>query len=167
MTTQTLLLSSNINSNLITLPTTFVYDINTIVFGTSAIYADKPLLSIKIDWGDRSEQESYQNDFFNDEGGASETSFGYEYTILNNYTHVYSPSNKSLTSKLSAQLVARYYDGTMCRFVIPLTIISPSVVNKLGDLDILSVNSLNTSNDYLLSIHTSKEGYVVDTVLSV
>lgn len=168
MTTQVLYLSSNINSSLIILPTTFVYDITTVVVSTSAIYSDKPLLSIKIDWGDGTAQERYQNDFFNDDASsASDTPFGYEYTILTPYSHQYSPSSKSLTSKLSAQLLARYYDDSTCRFLIPLTIISPSIVNKVGDLDILSVNSLNTSNDYLVSLHTSKEGYVVDTVLSV
>lgn len=166
--TQTINLSSNASSTLVVSPTAYMYDTTTLVIVTSAIYLDKPLLSMTINWGDNTASEFYSNDFFPDEtNNLTEIAFGYDYNIIRLYQHQYSPSSTALTRILSAQILARYYDDTACRFVIPINITNPSIINKVGDLSVMSANSLNLSNDYLISLHTSKGGFIIDTVLSV
>lgn len=168
MTTQTIYLSSNSGSTLVVSPTAYMYDTTTLVLNTQSVYADKPLISITINWGDGTASEYYTNDFFPDQlNVVNEISFGYDYTIVKPYSHQYSPSSISLTRILSAQLLVNYYDNTTCRFLIPINITNPSLLNKVGDLNVLSVNSLSLSGEYIVSLHTSNEGFVIDTVLSV
>lgn len=168
MTTQTIYLSSNSGSTLVVSPTAYMYDTTTLVLNTQSVYADKPLISITINWGDGTASEYYANDFFPDQlNVVNEISFGYDYTIVKPYLHQYSPSSISLTRILSAQLLVNYYDNTSCRFLIPINITNPSLLNKVGDLNVLSVNSLSLSGEYIVSLHTSNEGFVIDTVLSV
>lgn len=168
MTTQTIYLSSNSVSTLVVSPTAYMYDSTTLVLNTQSVFADKPLISLAINWGDGSANEYYTNDFFSDElNVVNEISFGFDYTIIQSYSHQYSPSNVSLTRILSAQLLVNYYDNTSCRFLIPINITNPSLLNKVGDLDVLSVNSLSLSGDYIITLHTLNSGFVIDTVLSV
>ncbi len=168
MTTQTIYLSSNIASTLVVSPTAYMYDITTLVLSTSSIYIEKPVISIAINWGDGTDTEYHINDFFAGQADSLNTiSFGYDYTIIKPYSYQYSPSNTALTRLLSAQLLVNYYDNTSCRFLIPINITNPSLVNKVGDLNIIGVNTLTLSDEYIISLHTANDGYVIDTVLSV
>jgi hypothetical protein len=168
MTTQTIYLSSNSASTLVVSPTAYMYDTTTLVLNTQFVSADKPLLSITVNWGDGTDSEYYTNDFFSDQlNVVNEISFGYDYTVIKPYSHEYSPSSVALTRILSAQLLVNYFDNTSCRFLIPVNITNPSLINKAGDLNVLSVNALSLSGDYIISLHTANEGFVIDTVLSV
>jgi len=65
-------------------------------------------------------------------------------------------------------MLANYYDDTSCRFVIPIDITNPSLINKVGDLNLLSIASVDPITDeYLLTLHAKNGGYIVDTVFSV
>jgi hypothetical protein len=168
MTTQTIYLSSNSASTLVVAPTAYMYDTTTLVLNTQFVSADKPLLSITVNWGDGTDNEFYANDFFSDQlNVVNEISFGYDYTVIKPYSHEYSPSSVALTRILSAQLLVNYFDNTSCRFLVPINITNPSLINKAGDLNVLSVNTLSLSGDYMISLHTANEGFVIDTVLSV
>lgn len=168
MTTQTIYLSSNSASTLVVSPTAYMYDTTTLVLNTQFVSADKPLLSITVNWGDGTDSEYYTNDFFSDQlNVVNEISFGYDYTVIKPYSHEYSPSSVALTRILSAQLLVNYFDNTSCRFLVPVNITNPSLINKAGDLNVLSVNALSLSGDYIISLHTANEGFVIDTVLSV
>lgn len=168
MTTQTIYLSSNSTSTLVVSPTAYMYDTTTLVLNTQFVSADKPLLSITVNWGDGTDSEYYANDFFSDQlNVVNEISFGYDYTVIKPYSHEYSPSSVALTRILSAQLLVNYFDNTSCRFLVPVNITNPSLINKAGDLNVLSVNALSLSGDYIISLHTANEGFVIDTVLSV
>lgn len=168
MTTQTIYLSSNSASTLVVSPTAYMYDTTTLVLNTQFVSADKPLLSITVNWGDGTDSEYYANDFFSDQlNVVNEISFGYDYTVIKPYSHEYSPSSVALTRILSAQLLVNYFDNTSCRFLVPVNITNPSLINKAGDLNVLSVNTLSLSGDYIISLHTANEGFVIDTVLSV
>jgi len=168
MTTQTIYLSSNSASTLVVSPTAYMYDTTTLVLNTQFVSADKPLLSITVNWGDGTDNEYYANDFFSDKlNVVNEISFGYDYTVIKPYSHEYSPSSVALTRILSAQLLVNYFDNTSCRFLVPVNITNPSLINKAGDLNVLSVNTLSLSGDYIISLHTANEGFVIDTVLSV
>ena len=168
MTTQTIYLSSNSASTLVVSPTAYMYDTTTLVLNTQFVSADKPLLSITVNWGDGTASEYYANDFFSDQlNVVNEISFGYDYTVIKPYSHEYSPSSVALTRILSAQLLVNYFDNTSCRFLVPVNITNPSLINKAGDLNVLSVNTLSLSGDYIISLHTANEGFVIDTVLSV
>ena len=168
MTTQTINLSSNSTSTLVVSPTAYMYDTTTLVLDTQFVSADKPLLSITVNWGDGTDSEFYANDFFSDQlNVVNEISFGYDYTVIKPYSHEYSPSSVALTRILSAQLLVNYFDNTSCRFLVPINITNPSLINKAGDLNVLSVNTLSLSGDYIISLHTANEGFVIDTVLSV
>lgn len=168
MTTQTIYLSSNSASTLVVSPTAYMYDTTTLVLNTQFVSADKPLLSITVNWGDGTDSEYYANDFFSDQlNVVNEISFGYDYTVIKPYSHEYTPSSVALTRILSAQLLVNYFDNTSCRFLVPVNITNPSLINKAGDLNVLSVNALSLSGDYIISLHTANEGFVIDTVLSV
>lgn len=168
MTTQTIYLSSNSASTLVVSPTAYMYDTTTLVLNTQFVSADKPLLSITVNWGDGTDSEYYANDFFSDQlNVVNEISFGYDYTVIKPYSHEYTPSSVALTRILAAQLLVNYFDNTSCRFLVPVNITNPSLINKAGDLNILSVNALSLSGDYIISLHTANEGFVIDTVLSV
>ena len=168
MTTQTIYLSSNSASTLVVSPTAYTYDTTTLVLNTQFVSADKPLLSITVNWGDGADSEYYANDFFSDQlNVVNEISFGYDYTVIKPYSHEYSPSSVALTRILSAQLLVNYFDNTSCRFLVPVNITNPSLINKAGDLNVLSVNALSLSGNYIISLHTANEGFVIDTVLSV
>ena len=168
MTTQTIYLSSNSTSTLVVSPTAYMYDTTTLVLNTQFVSADKPLLSITVNWGDGTDSEYYANDFFSDQlNVVNEISFGYDYTVIKPYSHEYSPSSVALTRILSAQLLVNYFDNTSCRFLVPVNITNPSLINKAGDLNVLSVNALSLSGNYIISLHTANEGFVIDTVLSV
>jgi hypothetical protein len=168
MTTQTIYLSSNSASTLVVSPTAYMYDTTTLVLNTQFVSADKPLLSITVNWGDGTDSEYYTNDFFSDQLNViNEISFGYDYTVIKPYSHEYSPSSVALTRILSAQLLVNYFDNTSCRFLVPVNITNPSLINKAGDLNVLSVNALSLSGNYIISLHTANEGFVIDTVLSV
>jgi len=146
-----------------------MYDTSNLIVDTVNVYTEKPIVSITIRWGDGSSDEYYTNDFFADTIDlVKEITFGYDYNIITKYDHQYSPSSVALTKVLSAQVLANYYDDTSCRFVIPINITNPSLINKVGDLNVLNIASINpTTDEYLLTLHTKNGGYIVDTVFSV
>lgn len=169
MTTRTISLSSNSTSTLITVPTVYMYDTSNLIVDTMDIYTEKPIVSLTIRWGDGSDDEYYVNDFFTEVTDiVKEITFGYDYNIITEYNHQYSPSSIALTKVLSAQVLANYYDDTSCRFVIPIDITNPSLINKVGDLNLLNITSINPMTDeYLLTLHAKNGSYIVDTVFSV
>ncbi len=168
MISQTIQLSSNSSSTLVVSPTAYMYDTTTFILDTQLIYTEKPPISLTIRWGDDTADEFYTNDFFSDDLNiVNEIAFGYDYTVIQQYSHQYSPSTVALTKILSAQVLVNYFDNTACRFIVPINITNPSLANKVGELDVLSVNTIGLSGDYLVSLHASKGGFVIDTVLSV
>jgi hypothetical protein len=169
MTTRTISLSSNSTSTIINVPTVYMYDTCELIVSTIDIYTEKPITSLTFRWGDGSDDEHYVNDFFAETTDVIKgITFGYDYNIITDYYHQYSPSNIALTKVLSAQVLANYYDDTSCRFVIPIDITNPSLINKVGDLNLLSIASVDPITDeYLLTLHAKNGGYIVDTVFSV
>jgi hypothetical protein len=169
MTNYNISLSSNSASTLIHVPTVYMYDTSVLTLDTLDIYVGKPIVSLTFRWGDGAADQYYTNDFFAETTDiVNEITFGYDYNVIKEYSHQYSPSSKSLTKVLTAQVLANYYDDTSCRFVIPINITNPSLINKVGDLNILNIAASDlVADEYLLTLHTKNGGYVVDTVLSV
>lgn len=169
MTNYNISLSSNDTSTLIHVPTVYMYDTSVLTVDTLSIYTEKPITSLTFRWGDESDDEYYVNDFFAETIDLiNEITFGYDYNVIRKYNHQYSPSSKALTKALSAQVLANYYDDSSCRFVIPINITNPSLINKVGDLNLLNITAVDLITDeYLLTLHSKNGGYVVDTVLSV
>jgi len=169
MTTRTISLSSNSTSTFISVPTVYMYDTSDLIVDTIDIYTEKPIVSLTFRWGDGFSDEYYTNDFFAETVDIiKEITYGYDYSVITKYNHQYSPSSIALTKVLSAQVLANYYDDTSCRFVIPIDITNPSLLNKVGDLNLMNVVSVNPMTDeYLLTLHTKNGGYIVDTVFSV
>lgn len=166
MTTTTILLSSTPSTTTLTVPTIFMYDSTTLIIDTSQVSLSGVPTSIKIRWGDNTPDEYYSADFFNDEGDTiNNIIIGNNFSTIRKYTHRYTTSNVSLTQKLSAQLLVKYFTGSTCLFIIPIEITNPSLTNKCGKLSIVAVNS-NFNDQKLVTIYCEKEKLVTDIIIS-
>ena len=119
-------------------------------------------LSLKINWGDNSQIESYQANFY------SLTSRIISATkpdiFLQNYNHTYNTSISTLTRILTCQVVVSYIDNRQYYFNIPIRIISPSFFKKVGDIYLQKSSILtNGNNFYVFSVQ--EDGAIVETVL--
>ena len=166
MITTTVYLSSNPSSTIIFNDSVELIDITNVVFNLDDVSLLKPPLNIKFNWGDLSATEQYINDFFTDEINAvNEFLYGFNYTIMKDYNHIYSPSETSITRKLSAQALITYFDRTSCLFIQPFTIYSPSFNQRIGDMEILKSNFIDKSGNILYTFGTKNDGYVIDAVM--
>lgn len=168
MNTLNILLSSNVASTNIYLPSVSISDSTTVIFSLSAVDKSRVPLSLKVRWGDTSDDEYYANNFFVDFSTQTildQVQFGVNYTLFTDYSHVYHPSNSSLLLNLSCQLLVSYHNNTQCRFIQPLTIYSPSFYAKVGDLNLINTSFISTDKSLLYTFIT-EEGSVTDLIFN-
>lgn len=166
MNSLSLLLSSNPSSTTITLSSVYMNDASMVSLDFTGVDKSKVPASVKIRWGDNSTDEFYTSSFFVSRRTFSifnEVQLGGDYTVLNTYSHIYTPSDTALTRVLSCQALVTYIDDTSCRFVIPMTIYSPSFYTKIGDIELLQSNIYNKDKSTLYTFATKAEGFIIET----
>lgn len=154
----TISLSSNPSSTNIVLNTIQLSDITSLTLSLSNIDRSRIPVSLRLRWGDNSEDEFYNNNFFIDYSKQSildQVRYGVNYTLLREYNHVFYPSDTSLSRNLSCQVKLTYQDSTSCRFVIPITIYSPSFYSKVGDLKLQASNFVSSDKSMLFTFSTN------------
>lgn len=163
--TKTIYLSSNPSSTQINNGVVYLSDISTVVVSVTGISISKPPISIKFSWGDDSPIYTEHNDFFTKEiDPVKQALYGFNYTIIKDYSHVYTPSTTSLTKNLTCQALVTYYNGTSCRFIQPITIYSPSFYSKIEDLSLLQNNIVDSNGSILFTFQSQKDGYVLESL---
>lgn len=160
--TEVINLSSNPLSQLIFYPIRYLSDIIKVEVNFSSIDLSKILVGVKIDWGDNTSTIQIKTDNIN--------KFNYTYKKgysqqIDSYFHVYEYSKTSLIKELSCQFLLSYIDGSSCRFVQPLTIVSPSFYNKIEDLYLLENNILEDKS-ILYTFISKKNNQVIESVYS-
>jgi hypothetical protein len=164
MNTVTLSLSSNSTSTNIYLPSIKLDGITTLTVNCSAISRAKIPTNLAIRWGDATSDELFTNNFFVDYAEQSlfdQILYGINYTIFKDYSHIYYPSTSTLTKLLSCQILVTYNDSTACRFVQPITILSPSFYSAIGDMFIANTNFTSSDNSLLYTFNT-ENGYILE-----
>lgn len=167
MTSYNILLSSNPSTTLRYLSALSLGDVSTVNFSLSAIDKSRVPVSLKIRWGDNSQDEYYSNNFFVDYSTQSildQIQFSINYTLLKDYSHIYYPSSDALTTNLSCQFLISYQNNTTCRFVQPITIYSPSFYSKIGDLNLVNSAFISTDKSMLYTFSTLS-GDITDLIL--
>jgi len=166
MNTTNILLSSTVTSTNIYLSSASISDSSNVVFSLSAVDKSRVPLSLKIRWGDTSDDEYYANDFFvnfSTQSVLDQIQYQVNYTLFKDYSHIYYPSNSSLLLNLSCQLLVSYHNGTQCRFIQPLTIYSPSFYAKMGNLNLINTSFISTDKSLLYTL-IAETGSVTDLV---
>jgi hypothetical protein len=164
MTTITLPISSNVSSTFISYQEIQSSCPLKLVVDVSEISLDKSPISIKFRWGDGSEDEIYYNDYFTQEDVVNQVLYGFDYSIIKPYSHDYGCSSLSLTKQLSCQCLVSYFDGTSCRFVQPISLYTPSFIEKVGDVTLLETNIVDTDYTTQYTMYSDKEGYVMESI---
>ena len=163
--TRTIYLSSNPASAQINYNTVYLSDISTVYLNVTGVNLTKPPVNIKISWGDESPIETYSNNFFTSEiDPVKQALYGFNYSIVELYSHSYDPSSSSLTKNLTCQALVTYFDGTSCRFVQPITIYSPSFYNRIADLSLIQNNIVDNSDSVLFTFQSQKDGYILESL---
>lgn len=163
--TKTIYLSSSPSSTQISYTPVYLSDISTLIVNVSGINLSKPPINIKISWGDNTPVYIEYNKFFSTElNQVNEIFYGFDYSIIKNYSHIYSPSDTSLTKNLTCQALITYFDGTSCRFVQPITIYSPSFYSRIEDLHLLQNNIVDNNDKVLFTFLAQKDGYVLESL---
>lgn len=164
--TKTIYLSSNPSSAQINYSSVYLSDISTLIVNISGVSLTKPPVNIKFDWGDNSKVEIFNNEFSNIENfnSVNEATYGYSYSIMREYSHVYSPSDTSLTKNLTCQALVTFYNGSSCRFVVPITIYSPSFYSRVEDLSLIQNNFTDNRGSILFTFQTQKDGYILESL---
>jgi len=168
MTSYTLNLSSNPSLSNVYLPNVNFSDITWLTVSLSGIDRSRIPTDVRFRWGDNTADEFHNNNFFIDYRDLSifdQILYNVNYTILKDYNHIYYPSANSLAVKISCQTLVTYQDSTSCRFIQPITVYSPSHYAKIGDLNLLSTNYINTSRDLLYTFSAS-DGSVIEFVFN-
>lgn len=164
--TETITLSSNPSSTYVGNTLVYLSDILDITLKLDNIDLTRPPVSLKIDWGDGSDRETYYNDFFTQNiNTVNEILYGYNYTLITDYNHSYTTATNASTKNLSCQALVTYYNGTSCVFVQPISIISPSFHSKIGDITLLNNNILEDKS-ILYTFHASIDKQIVESLYS-
>lgn len=163
--TKTIYLSSNPASTQINYNTVYLPDISTLIINVTGIDLSRAPTSIKIAWGDYTDSEITSNDYFKTNiDTVKQAIYGFDYSIIKDYSHVYYPSTTSLTRNLTCQALVTYYNGDICRFVQPITIYSPSFYSRIGDLSLLQSNITDNEGSVLYTFQSQKDGYVIESL---
>lgn len=166
MTNITVYLSSNPYSTSVVSPVSYMYDATVLTLNTNSVSLSGIPVSVAVRWGDNTPDEYYTANFFDNNATAIDSIVnGNSYTIITDYTHRYNTSSTALTQKLSAQLLFRYFTGITCVFTIPIEITNPSLLNKCGVIDAISVDS-NFNGKKLITLYCEKAKSVTDVIVS-
>ena len=169
MNNLTVTLSSNPSSTLIFNEEVYMSDMTNLTLNLT--YASRTVVpfSLKIRWGDNTGDEFYTNNLFPTEEELStvdEIVQGGNYTLLyTDYNHIFQPSATTLVRKLTCQALLTYLNTLSCRFVVPITIYSPSFHTKIGNLSLLNSTMYNADKNVLLTFGTEIDGSVLESVI--
>lgn len=150
MNTATIYLSSNPSSTLIFNSDVTLSDATTATFNLSGVSLSKAPVSILFSWGDLSPDTTRTNDYFQTEiNVVDEMLYGYAYTLTDDITHQYNPSETSLVKLLSCLTILTFFDNTSCVWVTPIIIYSPSYYTKIGDISLLNTAFIDKDGSIL------------------
>lgn len=160
--TEIINLSSNPSSQLIYYPVKYLSDVVKLEVNFGGIDISKILIGVKIDWGDGTPIVQIKTNNTNKYKRTFKRGYSQE---IDRRFHVYEYSTSSLIKELSCQFLCTYVDGSTCRLVQPLTIVSPSFYNKIEDLYLLENNILE-DRSILYTFLSKKNDQVLESVYS-
>ena len=115
---------------------------------------------LTIDWGDDTEEETYDNDILQTNLLIEDR---FSSIFINTYTHEYTPSSSSTSESLTATFTVRYVDENPSTFYIPISVINYDYANAVEDMYLVNTIILpNTENEKIHQFVTKNGGYMVE-----
>lgn len=166
----TLQLSSNSQSTIVNFIPILLSTPNNVTLNLSNVSRHKTPINTTIRWGDNTPDLYTVNNFLEGKTNLNvveEAIYGADYTILKDYSHVFTTQQGSLQTNLTCQALVKYYDNTSCLFKIPFILVSPSFYTKIEDINIVSSNFFNPDGSILYSFNASADNSIIEAALHV